>query len=109
MLHYNASLNKTLLCSVKLIEYIFSAVSVCYNPCLGPLLKIKITFFLFSIFVDELISAPKIITLLSNPVPGNELPCLSNPIPYPEYLYFSAYLSLSISVFLVKLTEPIIF
>ena len=43
----------------------------------------------------------KIITFLPNPVPENEkLPCLSNPIPYPEYLY------LSISAFLVKVTPP---
>ena len=38
--------------------------------------------------VDELMSTPKIITFLPNPVPGNEkLPCLSNPILYPEYPY----------------------
>ena len=61
--------------------------------------KIKISFFLLSIFVDELISTPKIITFLPNPTPGDEkLSCLSNPIPYPEYLY------LLISAFLVKLT-----
>ena len=46
-------------------------------------------------------SAPKIITFLPNPVPGNEkLLCLSNPISYPEYLY------LSISAFLIRLTAP---
>ena len=34
-----------------------------------------------------------------NPVPGNEkLPCLSNPIPYPAYLF------LLILAFLVRLT-----
>ena len=44
-------------------------------------------------------SAQKIIKFLLNPVPGNEkLPCLSNPITHPEYLY------LSMLVFLVKLT-----
>ena len=76
------------LCSVKLIEDIFSGLSVCSNPCVGPLPKIKIYLFLFSIFVDELMSAPKIITYLPNPVPGNEKrPCISNPIPCPEYLY----------------------
>ena len=47
---------------LKLIEYIFSAVSVCSNPCLGPLPRIKIPFVLLSIFVDELLSTPKIIT-----------------------------------------------
>ena len=44
-------------------------------------------------------STLKIITFLPNPVPGNEkLPCLSNPIPDPEYPY------LLMSAFLVKLT-----
>ena len=44
---------------------------------------------------------PKIITFLPNVIPGNEkLPCLSNPIPYPEYLY------LSISIFLINVTAP---
>ena len=97
MLHYNA--NFIVLC--KLIEYIFSAVSVCSNPCVQHLPKIKISFFLFSIGTEELIYTPKIITFLPNPIPGNEkLPCLSNPTPYLEYLY------LSISAFLVKLTAP---
>ena len=44
---------------------------------------------------------PKIITFRPNPVPGNEkLLFLSNPVPYPEYLYFS------ILAFLVKTTAP---
>ena len=71
------------------------------NPCVRPLPKIKMFFFLLSIFIDELISTPKIITFLHNPVPENEkLPCLSNPIPYPEYFY------LLISAFLFKVTPP---
>ena len=46
-------------------------------------------------------STPKIITFLLNPVPVSEkLPCLPNPIPYPEYTY------LSMSAFLVRLTAP---
>ena len=46
-------------------------------------------------------STQKIIMFRSNPVPGNEkFPCLSNPIPYPEYPF------LSMSAFLVKLTAP---
>ena len=58
-------------------------------------------FFLLSIFADDLISTLKVITFLPDPVPGNEkLPCLSNPIPYPEYLY------LSISAFLFEVTAP---
>ena len=51
------------------------------NPALDLFARIKILFFLLSIFVDELISTPKI-TFLPNPVQGNEkLPRLSNPIP----------------------------
>ena len=58
-------------------------------------------FFLLSIFVDGLISTLKVISFLPDPVPGNEkIPYLSNPIPYPEYLY------LSISAFLVEVTAP---
>ena len=41
--------------------------SVCSNPCVGPLPKIKISFFLLSIYVDELISTQRIIIFL--PVP----------------------------------------
>ena len=86
---------------MKLIEYIFFALSACSNPYVGPLPKIKIYFFLLSVFVDELMSTPKIITFLPILVPGNEkLPCLSNPVPYPEYPY------LLMSAFLVRLTAP---
>ena len=88
-----------MLCKINGIR--FFALGVCSNPCVGPLSKIKISFFLLSIFVEELISTPKIITFLPNPIPGDEkLPYLSNPIPCPEYLH------LSISAFLVKLTAP---
>ena len=82
-------------------EYIFSADSVCSSPCVGPSPRIKISFFLLSIFVDELISAPKTITFL--PVPPlwcEKNPYLSNPIPYPEDLY------LSILTFLVNVPAP---
>ena len=89
------------MCSVKLIEYIFSALSVCSKPCDQPFPRTKIYFFLLSVFVDELIFTPKIMTFLPNAVPGNEkLPCLSNPIPLPESPY------LSISVISVNLTAP---
>ena len=65
------------------------------------LIHVLIPFFLISVFVDELMSTPRIITFLPNPVPGNEkLPFLSNPIPYPEYPYFS------MSALLVNLTAP---
>ena len=89
-----------LLFPVKLIEYIFSAETVCSNPCVRPLSRIKIYFFLLLIFVDEPISTRKIIAFLSGPPLGEEggggSPCLSSPIPHPEYLY------LSISRFLFK-------
>ena len=46
-------------------------------------------------------STQKVITFLADPMPRNEkLPCLSNPIPYPEYP------SLSIPAFSVKLAAP---
>ena len=99
--NYNAGSYKIFVFSVKLIEYIFPALGVCSNLCVGPFPKNKLSFFLLSIFVDELISTPKIITFLPNPVPGNEkLICLSDPIPQPEYPY------LSISAFLVNVTAP---
>ena len=61
----------------------------------------KTYFFQLSIFVEELISTPKIITFLPNSIPGDEkLPCLSNPISNPKHLY------LWISAFLVKLIAP---
>ena len=67
---------------VKLTEYIFSVVSVCSNPCVGPLPRIKIYFFLLPICVDELISTPKVTTFLAVPPDGcQKNPFLSNPIP----------------------------
>ena len=72
-----------------------------YNDGDQPLPKIKIYFFLLSIFVDELISTLKLITFMPNLITGDEkLPCLSNPIRYPDYLYLSK------SGFLAKLTAP---
>ena len=56
--------------------------------------------FLLSIFDDELISIPKIIAFLPVSLPMEKDVFLSNPIPYPEYPY------LSISAFLVNLTDP---
>ena len=50
---------------------------------------------------EELLKfAPIIIQFQPSPVPKLNSSCLSNPIPYPLYLY------LSISAFLVKLTAP---
>ena len=68
----------------------FFADSVCYNPCVGPLPITKISFFLLSIFVYKLISIPEIIPFLPVlPIGCKNNPCLSNPIPYPEYSYSS--------------------
>ena len=87
--------------TVKLIECIFSADSVCSNHCVRFLPRVKISFFLLSIFVDELISTPKIITFLPvSPLVCEKYPCLSNPVPYPQDL------DLLILAFLVKLTAP---
>ena len=87
---------------LKLIEYTFSAVNECSpNPYVGPFPRIRISFPLLSIWIDEFISTPKIITFWSSPLSGNEnLDVLSNAIPYPEYLY------LLTSAFLVKVTAP---
>ena len=81
------------------MEYIFSAVSICSNPCVGHFPRTNMSFFLLSIWAEELISTPKINTFWPNPPPGNEkLDLLSNPIPKPEYPYFS------ISAFFIKVT-----
>ena len=53
-----------------------------------------------SFFDDELISTPKIITFLLVSLPIEKDVSLSNPMSYPEYPY------LSISAFLVNLTDP---
>ena len=94
--------NEFLIFSVKLIKYIFSADSVWSNPCVGPLpQELKHNFLLLSILVDELISAPKIITFLPVlPLGCEKNPFLSNAIPYPEHLYQT------ISTFLVNVTAP---
>ena len=58
------------------------------------------SYFELSIFDDELISTPKTITFLPISLQNKKDVSLSNPIPYPEYPY------LSISTFLVNLTDP---
>ena len=81
------------------MEYIFSAVNVCSSPCVGRFPRINMSFFLLSIWAEELISTPKTNTPWPNPASRNEkVDLLSNPIPWPEYPYFS------ISAFLVKVT-----
>ena len=57
--------------------------------------------FLLSTCAEELKFTPTIYKLPANSPSGNEKsPLLSNPIPYPDYLY------LSMSSFLVSLTAP---
>ena len=70
------------------------------NPCVGSSPRIKISFSLLSTCTEELISTPKIMQFLPNPLPNEKVPILSDPIPFPEYIY------LSISTFLVRLTAP---
>ena len=55
---------------------------------------------MLSIFDDQLISTPKIITFLPISLPIEKDVSLSNPIPYLEYPY------LLIIEFLVSLTDP---
>ena len=44
------------------MEYNFSAVKVCSNPFVGPFLRTNMSFFLFSMCEEELISTQKINT-----------------------------------------------
>ena len=46
--------------------------SQCANPCVGPLPRIKISFFLLSIIVEELMSTQEIITFIRVPPLGCE-------------------------------------
>ena len=49
-------------------------------PCVGPIPKPNMSFFVLSMCAEELISTPKINTFWPYPPPGNEkLPLLSNP------------------------------
>ena len=64
------------------MEYIFSAVKVCSNPCVGPISNTNMSFFLLSMYAEKLLSTPKINIFWPYPPLGNEkLPLLSNPIP----------------------------
>ena len=59
------------------------------NPYVGPSPRIRIYFFFLSTLTEKLISNPKIIHFLPNPLPIENSLFLSNLIPYPEYLYLS--------------------
>ena len=70
------------------------------NPCVETLPRIKISFLLLSIFVDELKSTATIINFLQVPPLGYEKnPFLLNLIPSRIFI-------LSISASLAKLTAP---
>ena len=85
-----------------MIEYFLPAVNVVtYDLYVGPSPRINISFFLLSTCTEELMSTPQILTLQPNPPLENEnVPCPSNPVLYPEYLYSSKL------AFLVNLTAP---
>ena len=83
---------QNLLCNLeKLIEYSDFAVKVVLsNRCAGPLPRIKLSLFLLSIIIDELIPTPKIMAFLHQSEFGiekNERE--SKPIQYPKEEYFS--------------------
>ena len=46
--------------TVKLNDYIFSAVKVCCNPCVGAFPRTNMSFFLLSMCTEELVSTRKI-------------------------------------------------
>ena len=101
LLYYNANLKTSFfLFSVKLIEYIFSAVSVWSNTYVGPLPRIKIFFFYYqypemnSYLLQRLLHFHQLHCLLKKNI------FLSDPMPYPEYLY------LSISTFFLNVIAP---
>ena len=57
----------------KLIEYWASVDNVeSSNPCVGPISRIEVSFFLLSKCTDVLISTPKIMTFLPTLLSGNE-------------------------------------
>ena len=56
---------------------------------------------MLSTCAEEIISTPRILQFLPNPLPIEKVPFLSNPMPYPEYLY-----SLILLIFLVEVTAP---
>ena len=53
------------------MEYILAAVKVCSNPCVGPIPKINMSFFLLSVCVEKLIPSSKINASSPYPPPGN--------------------------------------
>ena len=68
---FNAKKKKKIMsCSVKFIEYLFSAVNIVYfKPSVGSLPRIKMSLFLLSICTNKLLSTPNITTYLQNSFP----------------------------------------
>ena len=57
----------------KLVEFHASAfIRVSSNPCIGPLPRAEASFFLLSLWTDELLSSAKIRTYLPQSKLGNE-------------------------------------
>ena len=70
-----------------MIEYLASAVNVVSsNPFVGPLLRIKISFFLLSACTKELLPTLNNIACLPNPLPSEneKVTGISNSIPNLE-------------------------
>ena len=91
-----------LLFSVKLIEYIFSALSVCSNPCAGPLPRNKISFF----SVINLCWWTNIYTKNYYISAGSSWRVWKKPMSIKSNSLIRKYPYLSISTFLVNLTAP---
>ena len=72
----------------------FAVNAVSSNPCAGPFIFLSL-----STCTEEFVSTPKIITFLTNSLPTEKVPYLSNPKLYPEYLL------LSILAFFTNLTS----
>ena len=74
----------------KLIEYSASVFNVVLsNPYVGPLPRIKITFFSLSICTDDLISTPKIMAFAQPKFGSEKNERISNPLPEPLYTHLS--------------------
>ena len=83
------------------MEYFFfwSQCCIIYSLC-ETFKKNENSFLFLSRCTEELISTPKIIRFLPNVLATGDVPRMSNPMPYQEYLY------LSISASLTNLNAP---
>ena len=83
--------------SSKFIEYNFSAASACSTLCVDLYQELK---YPFSYYQYVEINSCQLLTFLPTSSPIEKKCFLSNPIPYPEYLYKST------SMCFVNLTAP---